>query len=388
MGDKDDDWWQQPEPEPQPEPKPQEPKLPEPKPQEAKPPEPKLPEAKPPEPKPQEAKPPEPQQRGGAGAPAGGGGSGPLGAARFDHQHTCPASTGDTPHVGGPVVQGSDDVDTNSKKQARVTDKLKCKAGTPDVIIEGSGTVLVNGWPAARRTSQTEHLPPASKLVEGSENVYVGGPSMIIRVLPNGDLKIGDHIIVTGTKEFKQKVVRQIGIMSTTKAGQQRLANIQSNPLGKDVKIREHVPGVDGDGSTADGSGFLMRNGTPGTPSGSEIALNPDLSIGPDGYPEDSVLFHEMGHSEHNLWGVNRHFEETTDGWHSMEEWQTIEGGVNVPGGTQVAGVPWSPSENMYLDQRGYDYVRLDHGLGFKSQALNPVPPLPKGVHWAPNTPF
>lgn len=366
MGDNDDNWWQQPEPEAKPKPEPEKPK----------PPQPKLPEQKPP---------PEPQQPG-AGAPAGGDGGGGggcgLGAARFDHQHTCPASTGDTPHVGGPIVQGSENVNTNTKQQARVTDKLKCQTEPDDVIIEGSASVLVNGWPAARRTSQTEHMPPASQIVEGSPDVNVGGPSMIIRVLPNGDLRIGKHIVVKGTKEFQQKVVRKLGVISTTKSGQQTIANIDANPKGYDLTIEEHRPGIDRDDSSVSGSGFLQKDGTPGAPSPTTLRLDPEHRMFED-YPDEATLHHEMIHADHHMWGVSRHYEATTDGWHNMEEWQTISGGVNMPGGTQIPGVPMSPTENMFTQQRGWGYYRMDHGFDRKSWDLPnpPPPPPPTGAH-------
>jgi uncharacterized Zn-binding protein involved in type VI secretion len=85
--------------------------------------------------------------------------------------HVCPAvNPGPSPHVGGPVVSGSPNVITGNLPQGRVTDKCVC-AGPPDMIVQGSATVYVNGLPAARIGDATTH---GGVIVAGLPTVLIG----------------------------------------------------------------------------------------------------------------------------------------------------------------------------------------------------------------------
>ncbi|APR81648.1 putative carboxypeptidase [Minicystis rosea] len=78
--------------------------------------------------------------------------------------------------MGGPINEGSPNVDTNGQPQARVTDRTRCTgAGVNDLILMGSATVEINGLPAARKTDQTTH---GGQISEGSDNVEIGGASV------------------------------------------------------------------------------------------------------------------------------------------------------------------------------------------------------------------
>lgn len=93
-------------------------------------------------------------------------------AARVSDMHTCPMSDGPKPHVGGPILppcQAS--VLTCKLPQARVGDLAIC-AGPTDVIVKGSGTVLVGGRPAARVGDLTAH---GGVIVVGCPTVLIGG---------------------------------------------------------------------------------------------------------------------------------------------------------------------------------------------------------------------
>jgi uncharacterized Zn-binding protein involved in type VI secretion len=93
-------------------------------------------------------------------------------AARVNHNHTCPK----TAHEGGRISEGSDDVETNSLPQARVTDRTRCTGvNKNDLIRTGSATVEVNGLPAARQKDHTTH---GGEIAEGSDNVEIGGASV------------------------------------------------------------------------------------------------------------------------------------------------------------------------------------------------------------------
>jgi len=92
-------------------------------------------------------------------------------AARIGDMHVCPAvNPGPSPHVGGPVISASSNVITGCSPQGRVTDKCVCN-GPPDVIVQGSATVLVNGLPAARMGDSTAH---GGKIVAGFPAVLIG----------------------------------------------------------------------------------------------------------------------------------------------------------------------------------------------------------------------
>jgi uncharacterized Zn-binding protein involved in type VI secretion len=73
------------------------------------------------------------------------------------HDHTCPAKTGRTPHVGGPIVSGNAALTVNGIPAALVGDTCTCKAGGPDTIVSGTSALTVNGIPAAHVGSSTAH---------------------------------------------------------------------------------------------------------------------------------------------------------------------------------------------------------------------------------------
>ena len=70
----------------------------------------------------------------------------------------------------------SPNVMTNALPQARGADELKCMVAAPNFITTGAGTVFVNGKLAARVGSKTLH-PPSGEIIEGSSNVFIGGPA-------------------------------------------------------------------------------------------------------------------------------------------------------------------------------------------------------------------
>ena len=73
------------------------------------------------------------------------------------HHHACPATTGTTPHVGGPISSGNSALTINGIPAALVGDVCTCKAGGPDTIVSGSSLLTVNGIPVAKVGSKTSH---------------------------------------------------------------------------------------------------------------------------------------------------------------------------------------------------------------------------------------
>lgn len=89
--------------------------------------------------------------------------------------HGCPAC----PHPAtGPAVQGSPDVLVNNRPAVRVGDKgihAVCCGPNMWTATKGSSTVLINNMPAHRKGDMDTHCGGVGQLIEGSEDVLVGG---------------------------------------------------------------------------------------------------------------------------------------------------------------------------------------------------------------------
>jgi uncharacterized Zn-binding protein involved in type VI secretion len=101
---------------------------------------------------------------------------------RLGDKANCPSDTHGCPGcahaVIGPAIAGSTDVNVNKRPALRVGDPGQhaacCKANTWSAA-KGSGTVFINGKPAHRLGDDTLHCGGKGQLVEGSNNVLVGG---------------------------------------------------------------------------------------------------------------------------------------------------------------------------------------------------------------------
>jgi uncharacterized Zn-binding protein involved in type VI secretion len=60
-------------------------------------------------------------------------------------KHTCPKTSGSTPHVGGVVAVGSRSVRINGLPAAREGDVIPERAGPPNPVAKGCPTVLIGG---------------------------------------------------------------------------------------------------------------------------------------------------------------------------------------------------------------------------------------------------
>ncbi len=94
-------------------------------------------------------------------------------AARLNDLHVCPmANPNGSPHVGGPILPGSNStVIIEGALAACMSDQCTC-AGPPDIIVGGSGSVLIGGKPAARMGDSTAH---GGTIVIGATTVIIGG---------------------------------------------------------------------------------------------------------------------------------------------------------------------------------------------------------------------
>jgi len=78
----------------------------------------------------------------------------------------------------GPAVGGSPDVMTNSRPSLRVGDPgvhAACCGPNTWTAAAGSGTVFINNKAAHRLGDADTHCGGSGKLIEGSNNVIVGG---------------------------------------------------------------------------------------------------------------------------------------------------------------------------------------------------------------------
>ena len=91
-------------------------------------------------------------------------------AARITDMHVCPKTTGQVPHVGGPIVKGAFTVLVCNMPAARVGDMAIC-VGPPDSIAKGSSSVIISGKPAARLGDRTKH---GGVIVSGAPTVFIG----------------------------------------------------------------------------------------------------------------------------------------------------------------------------------------------------------------------
>ena len=89
--------------------------------------------------------------------------------------HGCPGC----PHPGvGPAIAGSTDVFVNGRPALRVDDvgvHAVCCGTNMWQAQQGSATVFINGKAAFRQNDPSRHCGGSGKLIEGSDDVIVGG---------------------------------------------------------------------------------------------------------------------------------------------------------------------------------------------------------------------
>ena len=92
-------------------------------------------------------------------------------AARATDMHVCPVSDGPKPHVGGPILPGSNTtVLIGGLPAAVVGDTCVC-TGPPDALVKGSSSVIIGGMPAVRVGDITAH---GGTVVVGCPTVLIG----------------------------------------------------------------------------------------------------------------------------------------------------------------------------------------------------------------------
>ena len=93
-------------------------------------------------------------------------------AARITDMHVCPMVTGVVPHVGGPIVSpGGPTVLIGGLPAATVGSACVC-VGPPDIVMQGSTTVMICGKPAVRLDDPNSH---GGSIMLGCLTVIIGG---------------------------------------------------------------------------------------------------------------------------------------------------------------------------------------------------------------------
>lgn len=144
-------------------------------------------------------------------------------AARIGDMHTCPMSSGSTPHVGGPVMGPAvPNVIIGGKPAAVLGDSCTC-VGPPDTIIMGSTGVFIGGKPSARQGDMTGH----------GGIISVGCPTVLIgeTVGGSGDSEVGTEKNITN--ELKKAIldIDSSDNVNATKLVTLKTAAIEGTPL-------------------------------------------------------------------------------------------------------------------------------------------------------------
>ncbi|EKY18412.1 PAAR domain-containing protein, partial [Capnocytophaga sp. oral taxon 324] len=165
--------------------------------------------------------------------------------------HTCPMTTGNTPHVGGPIIgPGCSTATLNGIPIALQGDKCICAAGGQDVILQGCPTATINGVPIALQGSPTAHGGTIPAGVPGA--VIISKNTSVLEAGAEGEPAVynlqwkKEDLIVQETKV--EKVVTLV-------------ADTRNISDGEEVVIKVHTKEPDG-GSTvvAELKGIVENN--------------------------------------------------------------------------------------------------------------------------------
>jgi len=108
-----------------------------------------------------------------------------------------------------------------------------------DLTLDGGAMVKINGaggMPAGRLGD-----PTGGMILNGATTVLIGGPTLPfpVKVRRNGDIQVGDGMIIKGTDAFKAQVLARLCTVSNAKTGMLTLNAV--NDSGKTMTIKEFV---------------------------------------------------------------------------------------------------------------------------------------------------
>ncbi len=219
-------------------------------------------------------------------------------SSRIGDSTVCPqVGIGLFPHVGGSLFNLAPvHLELNSLPAARLSDMAMCQPVFPDVVFQGSATVVVCGLPFARQGDLTSHGATVSV---GSPDVEVGGPAFSLPA----------NFSVEGGAIFRQETIRDLYFLSTTQTGQ-LLINTLAAPQGNPAVVHpiRIIPESNPHNSFAAANN--RSNSANGIGTGSVVRYNPHVAV--DSYdalggriplPPQVVLAHELIHAIHFAMG-------------------------------------------------------------------------------------
>ena len=153
--------------------------------------------------------------------------------------HTCPMTTGNTPHVGGPIIgPGCSTATLNGIPIALQGDKCICAAGGQDVILQGCPTATINGVPIALQGSPTAHGGTIPAGVPGA--VIITKNTSVLEAGAEGEPAVYNLQWVKEEQIIRDSKIEKVVTL---------VADTRNIPNGKEVTVKVHTPEQDGGSS-------------------------------------------------------------------------------------------------------------------------------------------
>ena len=153
--------------------------------------------------------------------------------------HTCPMTTGNTPHVGGPVIgPGCSTATLNGIPIALQGDKCICAAGGQDVILQGCPTATINGVPIALQGSPTAHGGTIPAGVPGA--VIISKNTSVLEAGAEGEPAVYNLQWVKEEQIIRNSKIEKVVTL---------VADTRNIPNGEEVTVKVHTPEQDGGSS-------------------------------------------------------------------------------------------------------------------------------------------
>ncbi|WP_238426214.1 PAAR domain-containing protein [Capnocytophaga genosp. AHN8471] len=153
--------------------------------------------------------------------------------------HTCPMTTGNTPHVGGPIIgPGSTGVTLDGIPIALQGDKCVCAAGGEDVILQGCSGVTIDGIPIAVQGSPTAHGGTIPAGVPGA--VIISKNTSVLEAGAEGEPAVYNLQWVKEEQIIRDSKIEKVVTL---------VADTRNIPNGEEVTVKVHTPEQDGGSS-------------------------------------------------------------------------------------------------------------------------------------------
>ena len=153
--------------------------------------------------------------------------------------HTCPMTTGNTPHVGGPIIgPGCSTATLNGIPIALQGDKCICAAGGEDVILQGCPTATINGVPIALQGSPTAHGGTIPAGVPGA--VIISKNTSVLEAGAEGEPAVYNLQWVKEEQIIRNSKIEKVVTL---------VADTRNIPNGEEVTVKVHTPEQDGGSS-------------------------------------------------------------------------------------------------------------------------------------------